>query len=66
VFRDCKLFDSDAHWRNLIPFHEYFHADTGRGYGASHQTGWTGLSAQIPIALGEASTAKQALALVKN
>jgi hypothetical protein len=66
VFRDCKLFDSDAHWRNLIPFHEYFHADTGRGYGASHQTGWTGLSAQILIAPGEGSTAKQALALVKN
>jgi hypothetical protein len=38
----------------------------GRGYGASHQTGWTGLSAQIPVAPGEGSTAKQALALVKN
>ena len=27
-----------------IPFHEYFHSDTGAGLGASHQTGWTGLS----------------------
>jgi hypothetical protein len=34
---------SDPHWRNLILFHEYFHADTGRGLGASHQTGWTAL-----------------------
>ncbi len=31
----------------LIPFHEYFHADTGRGLGASHQTGWTGLVADL-------------------
>jgi len=53
VFGDCKLFNSDAHWRDLVPFHEYFHGDTGRGCGASHQTGWTGLIAQILIALGE-------------
>jgi hypothetical protein len=32
-----------AEWRGLIPFHEYFHGDTGAGLGASHQTGWTGL-----------------------
>ncbi|MGA7988781.1 MAG: glucosidase [Candidatus Dormiibacterota bacterium] len=31
----------------LIPFHEYFHADNGRGLGASHQTGWTGLVADL-------------------
>ena len=35
-----------------FPFHEYFHGDTGRGCGASHQTGWTGLIAQILISLG--------------
>ncbi len=34
-------------WRDHVPFHEYFHADTGRGLGASHQTGWTGLIASI-------------------
>jgi hypothetical protein len=28
-------------------FHEYFHGDTGRGVGASHQTGWTGLVAKL-------------------
>jgi hypothetical protein len=53
VFGDCNLFNNDPHWRDLIPFHEYFHGDTGRGCGASHQTGWTGLIAQILIGLGE-------------
>ncbi|MFO1458004.1 MAG: glucosidase [Verrucomicrobiota bacterium] len=36
-------FSGDPHWRDLLLFHEYFHADTGRGCGASHQTGWTAL-----------------------
>jgi hypothetical protein len=34
---------SDPHFRDLVLFHEYFHAETGRGLGASHQTGWTAL-----------------------
>ena len=34
---------SDPHWKDLVLFHEYFHGDTGRGLGASHQTGWTAL-----------------------
>jgi len=33
----------DPHWQGLVRFHEYFHGDTGRGLGASHQTGWTSL-----------------------
>jgi len=33
----------DPHWRGLTLFHEYFHGETGRGCGASHQTGWTAL-----------------------
>jgi hypothetical protein len=53
VFGDCSLFNHDPHWRDLVPFHEYFHGDTGRGCGASHQTGWTGLIAQVLINLGE-------------
>ena len=53
VFGSCELFNADPFWRDLIPFHEYFHGDTGRGCGASHQTGWTGLIAQILIYLGE-------------
>jgi hypothetical protein len=38
---------SDPHFRDYILFHEYFHGDTGRGVGASHQTGWTGLVAKL-------------------
>jgi hypothetical protein len=33
----------DPHWKDLVLFHEYFHGDSGRGVGASHQTGWTAL-----------------------
>jgi hypothetical protein len=36
----------DEHWRGLMNFNEYFHADTGRGCGADHQTGWTALIAR--------------------
>ena len=43
VFGDTTLFQTDPAWHDLIPFHEYFHGDTGKGLGASHQTGWTGL-----------------------
>jgi hypothetical protein len=40
------LFTKDPHWRGLTWFHEYFDAETGRGCGASHQTGWTALVAR--------------------
>jgi hypothetical protein len=33
----------DPHFRDHVLFHEYFDGDNGRGVGASHQTGWTGL-----------------------
>jgi hypothetical protein len=36
-------FADDPHWRDLVLFNEYFHGETGRGLGASHQTGWTAL-----------------------
>jgi hypothetical protein len=36
-------FLSDPNWKNLVLFHEYFHGETGKGLGASHQTGWTAL-----------------------
>jgi hypothetical protein len=42
----------DPHWRDLVLFHEYFHGDTGRGLGASHQTGWTALVAPLLNDLG--------------
>jgi hypothetical protein len=38
-----SAYKSDPHWRDLVLFNEYFHGDTGRGLGASHQTGWTAL-----------------------
>jgi hypothetical protein len=40
---DDQRFATDPHWRDLVLFYEYFHGDTGRGLGASHQTGWTAL-----------------------
>jgi Glycosyl hydrolase family 63 C-terminal domain len=42
-----RRYADDPHWRDLMLFHEYFHADTGRGCGASHQTGWTALAARF-------------------
>ena len=47
VFGAAEKFQADPHWRDLIPFHEYFHGDNGAGIGASHQTGWTGLIAKL-------------------
>ena len=44
---DTHLFQHDPHFRDLIRFHEYFCGDTGRGCGASHQTGWTALVARL-------------------
>jgi hypothetical protein len=41
IHADNDYFQNDPHWRDLVPFYEYFHGDTGRGLGASHQTGWT-------------------------
>jgi hypothetical protein len=40
-------FARDPAWKGLLPFHEYFHGETGRGLGASHQTGWTALAARL-------------------
>jgi hypothetical protein len=47
VFGGVERFQTDPHWRDLIPFHEYFHGDNGAGLGASHQTGWTALVAKL-------------------
>ncbi|MFZ1319747.1 MAG: glucosidase, partial [Candidatus Nitrotoga sp.] len=47
VFGDQTKFQEDPHFRDYILFHEYFHGDTGRGVGASHQTGWSGLVAKL-------------------
>ena len=47
AFGDRRPFHEDPHWRDMLLFYEYFHADTGRGLGAAHQTGWTGLIANL-------------------
>jgi hypothetical protein len=57
VFGDNELFQTDPHWRDYIAFYEYFHGETGRGIGASHQTGWTALVAKL---LEQTGTQRQA------
>ena len=52
VLGAVERFQTDPHWRDLIPFHEYFNGDTGAGVGASHQTGWTALVAKLLQQLG--------------
>ena len=47
VYGGTEKFQSDPFWRDNIYFFEYFHGDNGAGLGASHQTGWTGLVAQL-------------------
>ena len=47
VFGEATKFQTDPAWHDMLPFHEYFHGDSGKGLGASHQTGWTGLVADL-------------------
>ncbi|RED97488.1 MGH1-like glycoside hydrolase domain-containing protein [Marinoscillum furvescens] len=47
VYGDNEKFQKDPHFRDHILFYEYFNGDTGEGLGASHQTGWTGLVAEL-------------------
>lgn len=46
VFGGTDVFQNDPNWDHFL-FYEYFHGDNGAGLGASHQTGWTGLVAEI-------------------
>ena len=48
-----EQFQTDPRWQNLVLFHEFFDGDTGKGLGASHQTGWTGLVAKLLQQSGE-------------
>jgi hypothetical protein len=47
VWGGCSRFQGDPHWRDELLFFEYFHGDDGAGIGASHQTGWTALVANL-------------------
>lgn len=53
VFGYVEKFQTDENFRDYIPFFEYFHGDNGRGLGASHQTGWTGIIAKVLQQLGD-------------
>jgi hypothetical protein len=44
---EVEKYATDPHWRDLVLFNEYFHGETGRGLGASHQTGWTALAVKL-------------------
>ncbi len=59
---DETRFAVDANWKQLLLFHEYFHGETGRGCGASHQTGWTSLVARLIIGRGRRLDREQRLA----
>ena len=47
MFGGQRLFAEDPAWRDNLLFNEYFHGDNGAGLGATHQTGWTGLLAEL-------------------
>ena len=47
VYSHHPRLQQDPHFRDHVLFYEYFHGDSGRGVGASHQTGWTGLVAKL-------------------
>jgi hypothetical protein len=44
---DDHKMQNDPYFKDYVHFYEYFHGDTGKGLGASHQTGWTGLIAKL-------------------
>jgi len=62
VFGGHPKLNTDPHFRELIPFHEYFHGDDGSGIGASHQTGWTALVAKLLQQSHEMPAARDAAA----
>jgi hypothetical protein len=47
VLRSYGPFQNDPAFNDRVPFHEYFHGDTGAGLGAMHQTGWSALAALL-------------------
>ena len=49
AFGDSARVQNDPRWHDQLLFYEYFDGDTGKGLGASHQTGWTGLVADLII-----------------
>jgi hypothetical protein len=46
-FGGTEMLQNDPAWRDNLVFSEYFHGDNGAAIGAAHQTGWTGLIADV-------------------
>ena len=44
---NSRMLQEDPNFNNYTLFYEFFHGDTGKGLGANHQTGWTGLIAKL-------------------
>jgi hypothetical protein len=66
VYGGLTKFQTDPYWRDNILFHEYFHGDNGAGLGANHQTGWTGLVAQLLQIYGSVTDFEVAVAAVAS
>ena len=47
IYGNQTKFQEDPHFKDHLLFYEYFHGDSGKGLGASHQTGWTALVAEM-------------------
>ncbi|MEP7377526.1 MAG: glucosidase [Chitinophagaceae bacterium] len=65
------IYRDDPNFKDLVLFYEYFHGDTARGVGASHQTGWTGVVAELinrvsPAVREESSGEKEKKLLLKE
>jgi hypothetical protein len=57
-FGASQLFQRHPEFRDRLLFYEYFHGDTGEGLGASHQTGWTALVADLVLRQARASATR--------
>jgi len=64
-YGDDARFATDANWKDLVQFFEYFNGDNGKGCGASHQTGWTSLVARLIIGRGRKMERERATAQVQ-
>ncbi len=60
VHEDVR-YATDPAWKDLVLFFEYFHSESGRGVGASHQTGWTAVVAKLIDQLGLMLEAEETL-----
>ncbi len=65
VFGDSPIEQENPHFRDNVLFYEFFHGETGRGLGATHQTGWTALIALLLRCCSEPATAPKAAALAE-